>query len=68
MNFFITKKKMKFIWIHFYTVIPKPQSKALLGGTVSNSSNTNNAYDNFIKVFISLYDTCFAKKKIKLKP
>ena len=28
MTFFITKKKVKFIWIHFHTVIPKPQSKA----------------------------------------
>ena len=27
-DFFITKKKVKFIWIHFHTVIPKPQSKA----------------------------------------
>ena len=28
MNFFITKKKVKFIWIHFHVVISKPQSKA----------------------------------------
>ena len=28
MIFFITKKKVKFIWVHFHTVIPKPQSKA----------------------------------------
>ena len=28
MTFFITKKKVKFIWIHFHTVISKPQSKA----------------------------------------
>ena len=28
-DFFITKKKMKFIWIHFHTVILKPQSKSL---------------------------------------
>ena len=27
-DFFITKKKVKFIWIHFRTVIPKSQSKA----------------------------------------
>ena len=26
--FFVTKKKVKFIWIHFHTVILKPQSKA----------------------------------------
>ena len=26
--FFISKKKVKFIWIHFHTVISKPQSKA----------------------------------------
>ena len=28
MNFFITKKKVKSIWIHFHTVILKPQRKA----------------------------------------
>ena len=27
-DFFITKKKVKSIWTHFYTVISKPQSKA----------------------------------------
>ena len=28
MIFFVTKKKRNFIWIHFHTVILKPQSKA----------------------------------------
>ena len=27
-DFFITKKKVEFIWIHFHTVISKPQSKS----------------------------------------
>ena len=28
MTFFITKKRVKFIWIHFHTVISKSQSKS----------------------------------------
>ena len=28
MTFFITKKKVKYIWIHFHTVILKPQSES----------------------------------------
>ena len=28
MTFLISKRKVEFIWIHFYMVIPKPQSKA----------------------------------------
>ena len=31
-------------------------------------TNTNKAYDIFIEIFSSLYDECFPKKKIKLKP
>ena len=36
--------------------------------TMTNSSDTNKAYDNFIEIFSSLYDERFPKKKIKLKP
>ena len=36
--------------------------------SITNSSDTNKAYDNFIEIFSSLYDECFPKKKIKLKP
>ena len=36
--------------------------------SITNSSDTNKAYDNFIEIFRSLYDECFPKKKIKLKP
>ena len=36
--------------------------------SITNSSDTNKAYDNFIEVFSSLYDEYFPKKKIKLKP
>ena len=36
--------------------------------SITNSSDTNKTYDNFIEIFSSLYDECFPKKKIKLKP
>ena len=36
--------------------------------SITNSSDTNKAYDNFIETFSSLCDECFPKKKIKLKP
>ena len=36
--------------------------------SITNSSDRNKAYDNFIEFFSSLYDECFPKKKIKLKP
>ena len=36
--------------------------------SITNSSDTNKAYDNFIEIFSSLYDECFPKKKTKLKP
>ena len=36
--------------------------------SITNSSDTNKAYDNFIEILSSLYDECFPKKKIKLKP
>ena len=35
---------------------------------ITNSSDTNKAYDNFIEIFSSLFDECFPKKKIELKP
>ena len=35
---------------------------------ITNSSDTNKAYDNFIEIFSSLYEEDFPKKKIKLKP
>ena len=30
--------------------------------SITNSSDTNKAYDNFIEVFRSLYDDCFPEK------
>ena len=36
--------------------------------SITNSSGTNKAYDNFIEIFSSLYDECFPKKEIKSKP
>ena len=36
--------------------------------SITNSSDTNKAYDNFIEIFGPLYDECFPEKKIKLKP
>ena len=35
--------------------------------SITNSSDTNKAYDNFIEIFSSLYNECFPKKKIRLK-
>ena len=36
--------------------------------SITNSSDTNKAYDNFIEIFSSLFDEYFPKKKIELKP
>ena len=36
--------------------------------SITNSSDTNKAYDNIIETFSSLYDEYFPKKKIKLRP
>ena len=36
--------------------------------SIINSSYVNKVNDNFIEIFSSLYDECFPKKKIKLKP
>ena len=33
--------------------------------SITNSSDTNKAYDNFIEIFSSIYDECFPKKKIQ---
>ena len=35
--------------------------------SITNPSDANKAYDNFIYIFSSLYDKCFPKKKIKSK-
>ena len=32
--------------------------------SITNSSDMNKAYDNFIEIFSSLYDECFPKKKL----
>ena len=36
--------------------------------SITNSSDINKVYDNFIENFSSLHDESFSKKKIKLKP
>ena len=36
--------------------------------SITKSSDTNKAYDCFNEIFSSLYDKCFPKNKIKLKP
>ena len=35
--------------------------------SITNSSDTNKTYENFIEIFRSLYNDCFRKKKIRLK-
>ena len=35
--------------------------------SVTNSSNTSNAYNSFTEIFSSLYEECFPKNKIKFK-
>ena len=46
----------------------KCKLRTVIWDSIKNSSDTNKAYNNFFKIFSSLYDECFPKKKIKLKP
>ena len=46
----------------------KYKLRAVSWDSVTKFSDTNNAYNNFIEIFSSLYDDCFPKKEIKLKP
>ena len=40
-DFFIAKKKVKFIWVHFHTVIPKPQSEAFTALLISLTTSSS---------------------------
>ena len=46
----------------------KYKLRAVSWDSVTKFSDTNNAYNNFIEIFSSLYDDCFPKQEIKLKP
>ena len=46
----------------------KCKLRAVSWDSIIKFSDTNNAYNNFIEIFSSLYDDCFPKKEIKLKP
>ena len=45
----------------------KYKLRAVSWDSVTKFSDTNNAYNNFIEIFSSIYDDCFPKKEIKLK-
>ena len=42
--------------------------RTVIRDSITNSSDMNKAYDNFIEIFSSLFDDFFPKKKMKLKP
>ena len=71
-NIHIKEIKERFIFRRYLSDISAEKFKYKLWtvswDSITNSSDTNKAYDNFIKIFSSLYDKCFPKNKIKLKP
>ena len=68
----IKETKERFIFRRYLSDISVEKLKCKLRNvswdSITNSSDTNKAYENFIELFSSLYDRCFPKKKIKLKP
>ena len=68
----IKETKERFIFRRYLSDISVEKFKCKLCNvswdSITNSSDTNKAYENFIEIFSSLYDRCFPKKKIKLKP
>ena len=71
-NIHIKDTKERFIFRHTLSDISVEKFKYKLHivswDSITNSSDTNKAYDNFVEIFSSLYDEYFPKKKIKLKP
>ena len=71
-NIYIKETKKNFIFRRDLSDISvekfKYNQRNVIWDSITNSSDTNKAYDNFIEIFSSLYDECFPKKKIKLKP
>ena len=43
----------------------KYKLRTVIWGSITNSSDTNTAYDNFIDIFRSLYDECLIKLKVQ---
>ena len=71
-NIHIKETKERFIFRGDFSDISvekfKYKLRSVSWDSIRNSSDTNKAYDSFIEIFSSLYDECFPKKKIKLKP
>ena len=70
-NIHIKKTKERFMFRRDLTVNSvekfKYKLRTVSWDSITNSSDTNKAFDNFIEFFSSLYDEGFPKKKIKLK-
>ena len=67
-NIHIKETKQRFIFRHnlcnnFVEKI-KYKLRTVSWDSITNSSDMNKAYDNFIEIFSSLYDECFPKKKL----
>ena len=71
-NINIKETKERFIFRRDLSDIPVEKFKYKLRTVswdyITNFSDMDKTYDNFIEFFSSLYDECFPKKKIKLKP
>ena len=71
-NIHIKETKERFIFRRDLSDISVEKFKCKLRtvswDSITNSSDTIKTYDNFIEIFSSLYDECFPKNKIKLKP
>ena len=71
-NVHIKEVKERYIFRHNFPDVSveklKYRLRTVSRDSIKNSSDSNNAYDSFIKIFRSLYDECFLKKEIESKP
>ena len=71
-NIYIKETKERFVFSRDLPDISvkkfKYKLRTVSWDSITNLSDTNKTYDNFIEIFSSLYDEYFPKKKIKLKP
>ena len=67
-NIHIKETKERFIFRHNLSNISvekfKYKLRTVSWDSITNSSDTNKAYDDFIEIFSSLYDECFPKRKL----
>ena len=64
-NIHIKETKKRYIFRRELFDIPckNSQLRTVSWVSITNSSDTNNAYNNFIEIFNSLYDECFPEKE-----